>query len=211
MLRALFLIVSLVFAEESSAVDWQKAIVATERKARSLERYAHSKGTIHAGTMYAGWDQRRHECAILGRMVGKEKAIQHLEKMDILDPRTNPDPHDALVMSISLYSWVGAAQSALKETHERRVYFWNVNCVGWDKIAKNEGVGAKDPPITFETSGDKLLVRGPVENNFFESLKKALDTTPGIKTVTLGSGGGSVINAIRAGLFEVAPVSETGA
>ncbi|WP_054140783.1 hypothetical protein [Bosea sp. AAP35] len=199
MLRALFLSLCLVFANKASAVDWQKAIVVTERKAKSLERYAYSKGTSHAGTMYAGWDQRRHECAILGRMVGKEKAIQHLEKMDILDPRTNPDPHDALVMSISLYSWVAAAESALKETHERRVYFWNVNCVGWEKIANSEWVGAKDASISFQRQGNKLLVRGPVENNFYESLKKALDTNPGITTVTLGSGGGNVLNAIRAG------------
>lgn len=201
MLRALFLILSMIFANEASAVDWQKAIVTTERKAKSLERYAHSKGTEHAGTMYQNLYQRRHECAILGRMLGKEEAIQHLEKMNTLDPRTNPDPHDALVMSISLYSWVGAAKSALKETHERRVYFWNLNCVGWDKIARSEWIGNRDASITFEKNGNKLLVRGPVEGNFFELLKKALNTTPGIKTVTLGSGGGNIMNAIRAGLL----------
>lgn len=201
MLRALFLILSVVFANEASAVDWQKAIVATERKAKNLERYAHSKGTTHAGTANNTVDLRRHECAILGRMIGKEKVIQHLEKMQILDPRTNPDPHDALVMSISLSHWVRAAESALKETHERRVYFWNVNCVGWDQIAKSEWVGGNSAGITFVKDGNKLLVRGPVEGNFYESLKKALDTNRGITTITLGSGGGNVVNAIKAGIM----------
>lgn len=75
-------------------------------------------------------------------------------------------------------------------------------------FARGFRVAAGKASITFSRSygnlivrGDKLIVRGPVERDFYDALKKALQENPGIKTVVLGSDGGNVVGAIRAGFM----------
>ena len=55
------------------------------------------------------------------------------------------------------------------------------------------------PNAEFEVSHEKLYVYGNIDAGFADRFERALLDAPGITTVALGSGGGSVIDAVRAG------------
>ncbi|WP_171172962.1 hypothetical protein [Ruegeria sp. HKCCD8929] len=180
------------------AKTWEEAISEVSVLADKYRNYAHSRGTTYAGTLYNSYHIRRHECAILGRMLGKIDEIRHLEEMELPDLAKEPDPHLALITSISLSNWAAVARSILASTEEERSYFWNINCSGAEGISRSAAVGGRPPP-TFEFDGTHLVVRGPVEHGYADALIAALVANPEVTDIALGSGGGNVGEAVRAG------------
>ena len=187
-----------LLAEASVARSWEQSIREVSLLAEKYRTFAHDRGTNYAGTLYNSHHIRRHECAVLGRLLGKVGEIRHLEEMELPAITEDLDPHTALVTSMSLSNWVGAARSALAASEEERIYFWNVNCVGKEGIP--EARLAANPPTTmFEIHGSLLVVRGPVEKGFASALEGALYNQIGVNTVVLGSGGGNLMEALKAG------------
>lgn len=191
------LLPSLAFAE---TISWERAIASVEASARNYRNYAvKTGGTSWAGTMYNGYQYDRHRCAILGRMLGLESVVQHIEVMDYPPLSSASDPHDLLVFSISLENWVAAARWAVSTDLDRKKNVWNLDCVGQMDIPTSMFQEGAQANANFEQIEAQLHVYGDIDFGFYERFVAALDSSVGVNEVTLGSGGGSVRDALLAG------------
>jgi hypothetical protein len=189
-------------AGTARADSWDEAIATVEQSASEYFEYAvEVGGTSHAGTMYNGYKSLEHQCAILGRMLRHQDSIRHLEEFEYPPMDTRSDPHDLLVFSISLENWVAAARWAKSATEDQRINRWNLDCVGEFGIASTLFMEAARPEAEFVADGTQLHVYGDIDTGFAERFEQALNANPSVSEVTLGSGGGSVRDALIAGLL----------
>lgn len=199
-LAAAFLVVLPV---SSWAESWPQAIANVERLRKQMEERADDLGyPVHLGTAYNEYKVKEHECAILGRMLGKTDAIAHLEEEL---PRESRDGSEFRFAALSLSNWIFTAKRLLDEPFDRRVSLWNLNCVGSLGISRTEFLKATDPngqPEFFDITddGSTLRILGPVTDGFSDRVIDALNKNPQVKVVALGSPGGSVTEALTAGL-----------
>jgi hypothetical protein len=198
MRRSLAIALVVTCAAGATAKTWDDAIRDVSTLAEQYRSFAYARDTTWAGTLYNSYHIRRHECAILGRLLGKAEEVRHLEEMDLPEITDDLDPHLALITSMSLSNWTGAARSQLAASEEERIYFWNLNCSGSEGIPKSAAIGER-PLTSFEFSAPLLFVRGPVERGYADALIQAIDDSRGAEIVVLGSGGGNVGEALRAG------------
>ncbi|MCV0352378.1 MAG: hypothetical protein K5863_20055 [Nitratireductor sp.] len=150
--------------------------------------------------MYNGYKYDEHRCAILGRMLDMQSSIQHIEEFDHPPMDTRSDPHDLLVFAISLRNWVAAARWAVDARDSERKNVWNLDCVGNFGIAKSLFLDSEQPNAEFEVTGAQLHVYGDIDAGFAKRFIEFLNSHPDLEEVTLGSAGGSVADAIVAGL-----------
>ena len=141
------------------------------------------------------WPQ--HQCAILGRMLGKSELINHLEEP--LPPITAP-LHDVWSAAQSLDQWLHVANSLLRSSHEMRSNVWNLECVGRFDIPTSAYMTDGAESTNFSVSGSYLLVYGDVVDGFYEELLEVLNNHPEIRTVAIGSAGGFVHDALLSGM-----------
>jgi hypothetical protein len=188
-------------ASPAAAVDWETAIERVQQASEDYFEYASEVGgTSWAGTMYNGYEFDRHQCAIVGRMLGLQDVIVDLETMPYPPMDQTSDPHDLLVFSISLENWVLAARRALAMDDGQLRYTWNLDCVGALGISTAHYIENPNPNAQFRAEGDTLYVYGAIDFGFYDRFEEALRGHPLIRKVALGSGGGSVRDAILAGL-----------
>lgn len=201
LLATLVVIAALGTPVGAQSVSWQAAIDRVEASADEYREYAvRVGGTSWAGTMYNGYQFDVHQCAILGRMLGAVEAIRELEHLDYPPLDASSDPHDLLIFSISLDSWVRAARWALAVEPHQRINTWNLDYVGHYGIPRSVHMESPREEADFEIDGNRLLAYGAIEAGFFNRFLSALEANPGIEEVALGSGGGSVTDAILSGL-----------
>ena len=188
-------------AQHSHAMNWDKAISAVQEKADLYHEYAvEVGGTSWAGAMYNHYKFNEHQCAILGRMLEMQSAIRHIEEFAYPPMSAESDPHELLIFSISLESWVAAAKWALGATEGERKNVWNLDCVGNFDIARSLYVESDQPNAEFEVIGTQLQVYGDIEAGFAKRFIAFLEQHPDVDEVALGSAGGSVADAFFAGL-----------
>jgi hypothetical protein len=196
------ILVTCFVSSGARADGWDKAITAVEQSATEYFEYAvEVGGTSFAGTMYNGYKSLEHQCAILGRMLDHVDAIRHLEEFEYppMDARSNPQ--DLLVFSISLENWVAAARWAKSASIDQRINRWNLDCVSQFGIDQSLFLQSASPEAEFEVDGKQLHVYGDIDVGFAERFEQALNENKFILEVTLGSGGGSVRDALLAGLL----------
>jgi hypothetical protein len=197
---AVFVLLSQFLASEARANSWEEAIAEVSKRAEQYHEYAvEVGGTSWAGTMYNGYKSVEHQCSILGRMLGHVKAIQHLEEFEYPPMDARSDPHDLLVFAISLRNWVASAQWAKEASRDQRINRWNLDCVGQFNISSRLFMEAENPNADFEVDGQQLHVYGDIDSGFSERFAAVLEANPTVTEVTLGSGGGSVRDALIAG------------
>jgi hypothetical protein len=184
------------------ADSWSGAIATVERSASKYFEYAvEVGGTSYAGSMYNGYKGLEHECAILGRMLDHAQAIRHLEEFEYPPMDDRSDPHDLLIFSISLENWVAAARWAKNATVDQRINRWNLDCIGQFGITSNLFMKSARPEAEFVADGMQLHVYGDIDAGFAKRFEQALNANMSISEVTLGSGGGSVRDALLAGIL----------
>jgi len=184
--------------------SWTAAIERVERSAKIYREYAFARGVHWAGSMYNGLHYTRHSCAILGRMIGQTAAIANLEKFEypeLMETADEDYAHEMLVFSISLENWVGAARAALAMSEAQWVNRWNLQCASSEICPACRAVKSDTPEADFVQDGSRLFVLGDIDRGFADRFKVALDKYSGIDEIILGSDGGSVVDAIRAGLM----------
>jgi hypothetical protein len=180
--------------------NWQSAIETVEDSAKRYRDYAVAVGgTGAAGTMYNGYMYDQHRCAILGRILGLKEFVRHIEEFEYPPLSSESDPHDLLVFSISLDNWVAAAQWAINASESERKNVWNLDCVGQMGILASLWQESDTPNADFKQEGTILHVYGDIDVGFYNRFVEALDMASGVTEVTLGSGGGSVRDALLAG------------
>lgn len=194
---------TLVTAGGSSAqsVGWEEAISTVEATAEAYMDHIRSiDGTAAVGAAYHGWEFDRHRCAVLGRMLGHAEAIAELERLDHPPMTAESDTFELMVFVATLDSWVTAVRRALDAPEVERINAWNLECVGLMGIPASLAMESPEPGADFRVDGDHLLVYGDIEAGFHKRLVAALDLNPSVHTVSLGSAGGNVSEAIEAGL-----------
>lgn len=186
-----------VGAEE---VQWRQAIAAVTSSAQAYWDYGKKLDQSNTlGTMYGGFGYDQHQCAILGRMLGFESEIKSLEKFDYPPMNEKSDSTELLIFSEFLNNWVSAATRAVESSESQRINVWNLECVGKLGISRSAYLVSDQPNADFKTDGDMLIIYGDIESGFYKRLLSALDSNPGVTQVGLGSGGGSVVDAILSG------------
>lgn len=183
--------------------DWPKAIATVQKQATSYIDYGMKKsgiGSIQQAVGAAGLfqDVEKHRCAILGRMLGKLDAITELERFDFPPLNDQLDPLEAIQIGVSLDNWVYEAQTALAQSETDRINTWNLDCVG-TLVAESEGIRSDRPEADIESDGESLTFYGNIDAGFYDRFVQALDQYPETKQISLGSGGGSVKDALLTG------------
>ncbi len=187
------------------AKSWSKTIEDVQNKADYYWEYGRTRGAFSwLGTSYNELDIPKHECAIVGRMLGLEDYVTHLEHMpepEITDNMSDDELMGLMYFSRSLSNWVFVANYLLEKSEDDRKYIWNLNCVGKQGIPDEAYLELENGAASFRVSGRELFVLGDFEPGFFDEFKQVILENPEITRVVLGSGGGSVSDALKSGLL----------
>lgn len=187
-------------ATQSFAVAWESAIQKVETASAEYFDYVREKGgDTWVGTAYNGYEYDRHLCAIVGRMLGLQKVIVALETMPYPPMDGSVEDHDLLVFATSLENWAIAARRAVDMDDAGRRNVWNLDCVGHLGISTQHYLGNLNPEAQFKFDGTTLYVYGAIDSGFFDRFKLALEAHGTATEVALGSGGGSVVDALLSG------------
>lgn len=181
-------------------ISWESSIEIVSEKSTRYYEYALKLGAGHPGTALQGIGHQRHICAIVGRMLGFVDEIFEAETFD--DPPLAPDsnPSDLMVHSLFLDSWVAAARRATAMTEVQRKSLWNLECVGYHGIPADAYLDDASLRGDFSIQDNIVVVYGDIDRGFFQRFKIFLYQNSGIKSVALGSAGGSVVDAILSGI-----------
>lgn len=105
-------------------------------------------------------------------------------------------------MGNSLHNFVSVAKHVLGMSHDERVVTWNLDCAGQlglpRAFIKQEG---RSSFYVVTNEGRALRVLGAIEEDFAQKIKDAVEANPTVEVVALGSGGGYVHEAMKAGAY----------
>ena len=192
-----------VFVRERNLTE-----LAAEYKARSerLHKIAASLagGFVHIGTAYSVVDSERHQCHALATLLGKDSiarrvAINYRLNVEL---KTIENAQDVAIAAHSMHVFTEVVREVNAWDKGQRQEEWNLGCVGSHQIGTVEFVGQPKPSFfRLRANGTVLIVLGDVETGFSNKLKTAVDANPRVQTILLGSGGGSVYEALMAGRY----------
>lgn len=215
-----FLFASSVYAQQGSSNrkpavskvhDKPDALLSREAKAATTlaQRLRTAANRIddeyHVGTMYNELNIPQHSCYVLGRLLGQDAFVKHLKIA--YNPnfklRTAENAHSLRVMAISLDNFTNMANLALKMSQEERIVEWNLDCVGNYKIPGSRWIEQTKMTTFYQVrNGGKVLqILGNIEAGFSDKIVAAIESNPEVETIALGSGGGSVYEALNAGRY----------
>lgn len=204
----LMMLPSLAIAEESQ--PWPQTIANVEtlleayiKKSDELLReqdefYSSTNSTplTYTGNTFANSYWPEHQCAILGRMLGKPELIAHLEKPL---PELDAPLGEVWFAAQSLDQWVYTARRLVKTHESERASIWNLECVGRFAIPESGFDNRGNQIVSMEVDGSSLWVYGDIVPGFYDQFLRMLNEHPEVTNVGLGSGGGSVSEAILSG------------
>ncbi|MDF0596391.1 hypothetical protein [Psychromarinibacter halotolerans] len=187
----------------SLADTWDDEIAASREKSRIYWDFAISHGAfISAGTFLNELGIPRHTCEVAGRLLGLEQYTTSLPLFP--EPQLHEDLdedglHDLQAYSIWLSNWASVASSLREKSRVELAHIWNLDCLGQFGIPNIAYLSIDEPDALFRQNDEYLSVIGEIEDGFFVRFSKWLAENPQTTTVALGSGGGSVSDALRAG------------
>lgn len=198
-ISAVLLIALLPTPSSSDGISWEAAIARVEEQSAIYFEYARSRENFGAATALSGKDFDRHICAILGRMLGFVDEIREAENLEAPPLAIDVDAVAILEHAYSLDSWVVAARQALAMEKMQRETTWNLSCVGSFGIPSTSFIAGGATPNDLVVSGDTLTVLGDIDAGFHARFVSILDRNPQVTEIRLGSGGGSIRDAILSG------------
>lgn len=161
-------------------------------------------GHTHAGTAFNEIHIPEHKCYVLGQLLGKADLARHLaiDYEPDYDTQTTENASDLRIMSNSLHNFASVAQRMLDMPHDERVITWNLDCAGQlglpKAYIKQEGQSSF---YVVTNEGHALKVLGDIEAGFAQKIEDAIEANPTVEVVMLGSGGGYVDEAMKAGAY----------
>jgi len=181
------------------AKSWEQAIKDVEALAEQHWQTAQRKGHNEPlGNAFNEIDVEMHLCAILGRLVGHKNSIGHLEPPQ---PDKSASGREFAIAATSLGNWIIAARHHTTLSSEQRRRLWNLECVGKHGIPRDLYVPVERGfQVSYDASRKSILVRGDITAGFAAIVERAIQRYPEAEVVTLGSGGGAVYEAMRAGI-----------
>lgn len=157
----------------------------------------------HIGTAYNEVNARQHFCYALGSLLNQEESIRHLNinNNPAINASNSDDAHALRVEAQSLENFTHSVKYAKDLSKEEKIIQWNLDCAGHFKIPGKLLAPDKKTFYLIKHNGKMLHILGEIESGFAKKLQQAIDSNPGIKVVALGSGGGLVEEALRAGRY----------
>lgn len=174
----------------------------------------------HIGTYNYGIDYAEHSCHTLGFLLHGSKYLSKFEKLrshdnDFLkdlklleNPNTTEYDIGIISFSVRLFStsvghYVSRVKDILEMTEHERIELWNLDCVeqfdlGSEAYVQNNATQSASF-ISQKNGFADLRYTGEIDNNFYDKLVQALKKYPDSESISIGSGGGSVVNAMAAG------------
>lgn len=182
--------------------------LAAEHKARSerLHKIASNLagGFVNIGTAYSAVDSERHQCYALATLLGKDSLARRIavDYRPNVELKTIENAQDVAIAAHSMHVFTEVVKEVIAWDKGQREEEWNLGCVGSHQIGTEEFVGQPEPSFfRLRANRTVLIVLGDVETGFFNKLKTAVDANPRVQTILLGSGGGSVYEALMAGRY----------
>ena len=204
--RFIVIVACMLGATTGFSKSWEQSISEVEAKvdemwthARSQENYMYLLGTMHNEL-----DAQKHECAILGRILDRieyVREIEHLALPELKEPMSEDELYELQLAARSLGNWAFTARRALNMTKYEQSATWNLDCVGAFGIPVDASVKEEVLEAKFRVEGRTLYVLGDIDPGFAEDLAGFVAQNTDIDTVALGSAGGSVSDAIKAGMM----------
>ncbi len=154
------------------------------------------------GNSLANYGVKEHRCTALGLLLGWAPAVSALNEIVTDDGPTADDPvRDELMSSRAIYlsHFVLNARFTLNQPADERAISWNLDCVGSFGIPAAAAVRGPATRAKLRVEGNALIVLGDIEDGFAEEFARAIAANPKIEVVAISSGGGGVLEAMRAG------------
>lgn len=177
------------------------------REAKRVAQALHASAdkidaNVGIGTMFNDVDIPEHTCYALGMLLGLEENVHHLrfDRNPSFAARDSDQAHDLRVNAQSLDNFVIAVSSSLKMSLGQRGIAWDLDCSdkhGISAVTFNQMGASTFYEVT--DGGQGLRILGAIEKGFAARLSAALAQNPNVAFVALGSGGGSVAEALAAG------------
>ena len=156
------------------------------------------------GTMYHETGMLQHTCYALGMLLGFDENVRHLrfDRNQSLAAQDSDQAHDLRVNAQSLDNFAIAVSTSLKMSPGQRGIMWDLDCSGKHGIpaVTFNQMGVSTFYEVIDTDGGQgLRILGAIEKGFAARLSAVLAQNPNVTFVALGSGGGSVAEALAAG------------
>lgn len=160
-----------------------------------------------AGSAYNNIDIRKHRCFVISQYLGFSELTKGLNNLhlQILDEKSRNDldrAHYMRISSISASNFAHNAELLLAEPLDRMALEWNIDCTT-ELGSSTPFVAWEDIPTfyTVENDGKTLHVFGKIERGYADRLARAINANPSVTAIAIGSPGGNVIEAVKAGEF----------
>lgn len=184
-----------------------RAVIARhEELALPLQAFADSiDDWRHIGTMYNEIGVPEARCFAKGVLLGMEGLVAHLDDdgNPDLHTRTSENAHEVRVLALTHLNFAGVIEGHLGQDRDELVLEWNLDCPGKHGIPETARLEQTGTVSFYKimNEGRVLMVLGDIEAGFADKVISALQANPTVKTVSLGSGGGFVMEAMRAGEY----------
>lgn len=161
-------------------------------------------GYASAGTAFNEIHVPEHQCWVLGQLLGKADIIRPVQityEPDY-DTQTTENASDLRIMSNSLHNFASVGKHVLRMPQNERVVTWNLDCAGQLGLPRAFIEQEGQSSFYVVTDGGKTLkVLGAIEQGFAQKIQNAIEANPTVEVVALGSGGGYVHEAMKAGAY----------
>jgi hypothetical protein len=145
-----------------------------------------------------GHDFQQLQCYALGVGLGISKKVRHLRPKSSANTLISNDPYEAAIVASEFSQLETAIENILSNSKSEYSQQWNLDCAGKFGIP-NEFFSVYGNSFRYDKKNKMLTILGDVDVDFSKRLNFALAHSPGVQTIILSSGGGSVKEAIIAG------------
>lgn len=178
-------------------------VVEAKVLAKGLRDSANKFDSEHwIGTMFNETGLLQHTCYATGVLLGFSRQVKHLrfERRSVPRARSTEQAQDLRIEAQSLDNFVSAVTRAVNTPTEKLRHGWELDCAGQHGIQATPST-APTVATFYEVTrdGKGLQILGDIKPGFTQALNAALIANPGVHFVALGSGGGSVAEALAAG------------
>lgn len=190
-------------APESLAAEAREAEVIKQRMRDVADTIDNDRDI---GAMHTTKDWSQHKCYALGVLLDRLDFVEHLKfkRPTTIRAHDREDAYQLRIQARSLDNFQEVVNLALKSPSDERTMEWNLDCVGHYRISGGFAGPRGDPKTTFfrvQNKGKVIQILGDIGPDFSSRLQSAINANPGVTTIALGSGGGYVREAIKAGRY----------
>lgn len=193
---------SACFASTESIINidvLKNELKTAKREAVKLRNFCvNALGATSCTTGNGGHYFQELQCYALGVGLGMSQKVKHLRPESSAKTLISNDADDAASASSEFSQLETAIENLLSNSKSDYSQQWNLDCAGKFGIP-NKFMSVYGNSFRYDKKNKMLTILGDVDVDFSKRLNFALANSPGVKTIILSSGGGSVKEAIIAG------------